>query len=510
MAVNQSVYPDKYKFWSDQDKTYELFTVGDTFYTEQYKKLPFGQLWDNSNVYTTFDPTNTNLWFGVDSSRVTFETKNDNLGRDENPITYISGSKIFSEPRQVNLRMAFVPSTTSNSQSYGSLIYNWTKINEGMITSDNGEQFNNPYGLIGLDNSQYTRINATDKNVNSRLLTNSFMFVNDIKRENVFLGLALGFSFINDNGTDVSSSHSSVMYLKLGDNDFNKFLPGGENFDKRTFIYSGKLARIKTIAVFLYAREKEHNEDESFTIYYRNYRTDTNGENMNATSGDYYVSGWKMRIISELKIGDNIYYMNVDDFENDYCYNLYFYRNNYRYTSLFYGDERLGYAYSQSIKYAIYNGKDKDDFNVSTIFYPLSSTFEYDLSDNTQYNSGDILNFTNSGDLDRLETVNRAFIDQETNQVKFLKLQKPFITVKDIFHLLSSFLIPFTIINGEYSAYNTLSNRISKKETPNAYVGIRKEDGHVDGTWIPYEWGKTDVEHDFRPEEYASDSSFHA
>lgn len=156
----------------------------------------------------------------------------------------------------------------------------------------------------------------------------------------------------------------------------------------------------------------------------------------------------------------------------------------------------------------MYRGTEKENFNIADIFYPLSSTFEFDMTNDTDYNTPDyktpdIRNFTSSEPLEKLDTVNKAiFRKSYLNDLHYAQLQKPFVTVKDIFHLLSTFLIPFTVINGYSSAVSVLTNTVSKANTPNAYVGIRKEDGHVDGTWIPYEWGKTDVEHDFRPEEY--------
>ena len=497
MAINNKIYEDKYRYIS-REGDYELFTTTDKFANAQIHNMATGTAWDSSNVYTTFDPEgNQGFWFGSNPCEISFDGE---FTISTPKLNFISIQNIFESPKQVNLRLAFCETTSGNIGE--PLMLNWSALDPDNFTKS--RSFENPLGIISFYTRRTTlceKDGAPTEYANYPLQSSNFQLINSIKRSNLFLGVY--FSLTQYNPQDGTFGNGGIsMTSEL----MQKFMPGGEFFEKQHIEWNGTTYTLGNFNYKLFSRSAPHDENESFSVYNGYRRQNADGsEEIIAGLNTYSSQNCALQIISEIEIDGNVYYLKNNCMQSLFAGTVLWGSIQNASRDPMYLSSANSYDEAHA-EYYMLKGADAENYKKSIHFYPYSGENPFTLDgelNRDQYPLGTSVSLVENIENAKYESGIKAGLSWRnpsgSSMEEGIRFYRPTYSMKMIFEMLSCLLIPFTFLpsNSPGDRY-----QINKETQPDAYIGIREKNGFVKGNYIPYVWGVTEPEDDFRPDGY--------
>ena len=244
MAVNEGFYPNTYNWESAlyNEDTKPLFKTTDKLINLLQNFAP-NQLFDNSNVYSTFNPAKYNLNIaGSCFSRIVVD-------RNEQNITTNISCGNEDTLNKVNLRYLLIRSTARYDYAYSAedmtscpVIFNWTDDTLSLIKSQY-TQFNQATPIGEVDNY----VIGSFRQFFSYSDQESF-FINEINRDNLFISLSVNFKPLEGRGSleftqdDLNplTGDSQLLNSRVVERNGVKYVPTYNLYYKtRSTIYNG-------------------------------------------------------------------------------------------------------------------------------------------------------------------------------------------------------------------------------------------------------------------------------
>lgn len=495
MAVNQTIYKDAFEY-SYAGKP--LFTTTDTLPTLMESSWQKNTIMENSNVYTTFNAKTYPLLCGATTSSFDLDYELEDGQSATDGVKHITIKR--DTPYNVNLRYVYKEQTVGNNGS--SMGFRWTgyeekdyEILKKLLTNTNAlsypdlnvtRRWSSPYDAN--DNAIY--LNGGNYSLDSPNQT----FITAINRENLFFQVSLTFGYINENNKIVRLSN--VKYSDYKDwlkSDTTGFisLQGHDN------------CFCLEIAKLLCVNNQNDIENGNHAFVVTSYITKKNlvtGETSVIDSGGAGSNiGNSINILCEKYNQSSCYYYTAPMTSNSDTglkvpyKRAYFLKSNFTMRAA--NGSTSDFTY-QSVDAFSYSHTELPTFNKGFMTLPFEDIDVNPDEDefyvnNPTYSEGN--KYMIKGRNIMCATITDS--NQACNEVYFYKFC---VSGKEIVANLSLLLIPFAFMDNASS-----QNRIDKNTSFDAmFVGVRDEDGNVSGNFIPYVWGETEVEKEFRPDNF--------
>lgn len=407
------------------------------------------QRWaETDTIYGYVDPTKN----GMTMLGTTISQYNYQFDSDKNFLGFNTG--VLADGIKINLRY-FLSYTTSSSTLHCNKIYRWTNLDDfeekyKIIFTDTNY---NEENILG--NQEYFSLNGdyTPK-LYSRYTSPTSYLIDSIERDKIFLDVDL--LFYDEDGSIIYGSS-----LDIGD----KFKP---NVDNKLWNSGILELNNKTYRLVSYNMSPFIWDNSSYFIY-RNFLRDNNS----FANNDIYSFG--LTILSEITFNGNTYYL-LNGGLNDWVFNV---KDS---SSLTFNTT----DFATGTGFLLFNGNENQ-----------INFFTFNKTGNNNVREEDI----------KFNELNKYYYYNDI----IYKCDKPYLSngrliqagvvtpLKQIYHALACTLIPFGIRDKKIGI-----DYINKeKYGDRSYIGIRREsDGVLEGDFIPYVWGETKPETEFRPENF--------
>lgn len=467
MAVNEDIYKTKYSISSNGR---ELFTTTERIDTiiKNNPDWQNEQIWDSSNVFTTYDPGKYDL--GLFGSRHTNVSVNYDKDPPHKIIVENSG-----ENNSINLRYVFIQNF--NLQMGGGSGFLWRGLEEFSDTITK-EQLFNGQSITYSDPLYHKPAQTKALSINQGgfpLNISSWYLVNSINRNNMFYLVTVTFGYYN-------TANNTIVNIDIPTDHINQQL----QFSEGPYIeYDGHQCFITNIRVNTFVLNQAGDSFEPFTNC--NSRDVESGATNNLWSNNVGCT-MPLYIICEKIIDGRCYYycipMNTEDNVN---FMITYARggaegdNNITWTS------RINpWALEASMTFN--RGLTLETGNLQMFSMHDIPSVEMLLTDMTPSNGKQYIN----NDESYYNTLSTGGGANEYFAHHMFKI----ISVREVFRMFACSLIPFKICGN-----NDVPNIITS-ETENTYVGVRGNHGIVEGDYNIFVLGETPLDTELRPDDF--------
>lgn len=481
MAVNEKIYEPKYEYragsWvQGKDKLKYLFKTTDTL-NNILKENPdwqAEQVWDNSNVYSTYDPEKYGYgFFGSSHSTINIEYPE---GKQNSPTAM---SCELSDNVKINLRYIFEECSTLDMGGGNGFMWKGLESNYGdKITlqslftggtySYQDPNWNYQYGAA-VDKTRELKLTEGSFPLNS----SSYRFVTDINRNNIFYIVELTLGYYNE-------STNTIVNITVPTDVINSFQTNNSPY----IDYEGHNCFITNIYVRMLVMEMGGSQYQTFGSCSR-WQLDGGGQ-INAWDSGTVKPSMNLYIVCEKVVNGNCYYFSLPIVNNSNSnFTCTLERGNYKNGNMTYLGSELSPWSMQGTMSVIGGFERETGYNTITSFYSIPK-FERSLNglvDGKYYINDDSSFFyrSNTGG---------------GEAVRFIGGLNPIISIDEIFRMFACTLIPFKICcTGD-------SPDIVNSTTRDCFVGIRNEDGLVEGDYESFIFGETVLDEELRPEDF--------
>lgn len=482
MSINTNIYKDKFSYTAgtNTDSRYILTT------TESLKNLltlnpdwQKEQIWDNSNVYSNFDPSKYGYGsFGSVHTDITFEPVDwTESGYESFCLKSFTGQP-SGDAVKINLRYVF-SDTAYALASGGFNALMWTGYDSlGVDFSAkrflDGEQcgFTDPYYSSG--GSSYpnndTTIKATIDNNSRPLNDNNYKFVTDIDRNAVLFGVYVRHAYIDSN--------RKLQIVDLPTELIEQHRLSGEPY----IMYNQQRCFLYDTDVRMYVKSTKEEK------YVRmNWMTRQDLDNGTSENIMYSRSPtFNLYMICEKIINGRTYYYSMPIVTaEEQSFSLAYYRVHYADGNKTYGTSMLN-PWGTSAWSAVVDGLDSDTYNHIHSFHNIPA-FDIPIDTDWSNSAHTWTNYENGF----------AYECYEPRNHEGYRNMKPYVSMDELYRIFACSLIPFKIMSNTESADQTFDT-----ETNNMFIGVRTESGEVAGDYIPFKLFVDEAEKQFRPDDY--------
>lgn len=479
--INQDIYVNKYEY-SYGGKP--LFTTTDLLTNLMKEGWQKNTLMESSNVYTTFQSNQFPNLCGATTTEFELDYT-DNTGQpSQEGVQKIITTKNI--PTNINLRYIYHEQDFGNNgESFG---LRWTGFTD--------DQYQNLINMLdGISSISYKDYNIKSSFYGGEPIdtTTAFpgtqygagstkqQFITSINRENLFYRVVPTFAYINSNNQLVNVQPSFEEYKDWLENDESGFINlNGQNcfligINRQLLVNDGN----QFIAT---GRIQKKDLDTDTTTDVSNSFTSVLGEGINLFCENYH--------------NDSLYYYTLPMCNvNDAGIQVVYYRatfGRYNFTMPSLNGSTSNYTY-HGIDAFSYSIEQEPQFNQGFMTIPIEE-IELDLQNDEFFSVKPGINQRKCKLYGR-NLMTAVALDGNSYRPAVL-FERYCISGKELMANLALSLIPF--------AFSTITDMtINQNTNPDAmFVGIRNDNGTVSGDYIPYVWGETEVEKDFRPEDF--------
>lgn len=439
---------------------------------------------DSSNVYTTFQADKYTTLCGATPVEFSLDYDDGSGQPSQEGVRKLYAAA--ANTSNINLRYIYHQQTTFNNGS--SVGFRWTGFSD--------EEYQNLVKMIsGTGSISYLDYNIKSSYYGSPLndytisLTEiqgqgssnaSQQFITNINRENLFYGVKPTFGYINSNNQLARITPSFQEYKDWLLNDTTGFIE-----------LNGQKCFLIELQKFLLV-----NDGTSFVNNGRIQKKDlTTNQTINISDSGGATLGDSINLLCETQVNDALYYYtqpmsSMNDIGIQAVYGrATFGRANYSMPANTGSLSTYTYRDVDAFTYSI---EQFPEFNKGFMTLPVEDV-ALDFKTDTFFTTGAPQGSGYYKFYGR-NVMRNSTIDGGASR-RLVTFYKYCISGKELMANLALNLIPFAFIESQ-----TVVSSTTNPES--MFVGVRNANGTVSGDYIPYVWGKTKVEGDFRPEDF--------